>query len=60
MPKYIIWYKKEVEAQDLNKLLRIEKKVPIAFHSIIEKEEINKGELPSLIGFQLENEYEEL
>lgn len=58
MPKYILWYKKEIVAQDLSKALRNEKKSPLRFHSIVEEEEPQPRQLESLIGFQV-NEYEE-
>lgn len=59
MPKYILWYKKEIVAPDLNKALRIEKKEPLKFHSVVEEEEQQPRQLESLIGFQVPNEYEE-
>lgn len=59
MPKYILWYKKEIVAQDLSKALRNEKKARLKFHSIVEEEEPQQRQLESLIGFQVKNEYEE-
>lgn len=59
MPKYILWYKKEIVAPDLSKALRVEKKAPLKFHSIVEDEEPQPKQLESLIGFQVQDEYEE-
>lgn len=61
MPKYIVWYKKEIKATDLNSAIRAERKAPIMFHSIVEEEDRSERELQPLIGFQVatESDYEE-
>lgn len=51
MPKYIVWYKKEIEAKNLKQAINKETKIKPDFHAIEEdKEEIKQG--ASAIGFE--------
>ncbi len=52
MAKFIFWYKKELEAKDVLTAVRKEKKIPVKFHSLEEKED-KKEQLESCIGFQI-------
>lgn len=60
MSKFIFWYKKELEAPDVLTAVRKEKKIPVKFHSLEEKED-KKDQLEPLIGFQIptESDYED-
>lgn len=52
MDKYIVWYKKEIKADNIKQVIIREKKVKAVFHSVVKEkpEKIEQG--VSAIGFQ--------
>jgi len=58
MPKYIVWYKKEVSANNLKQAIHKEAKTKANFHSIQEVEE-RADQLMPAIGFEVEFPYED-
>jgi hypothetical protein len=56
MTKYIVWYKKEITANNIKQCVQKESKIKPLFHSIIEeKEEIKQG--VDAIGFNYNTPY---
>lgn len=58
MPKYVIWYRKDLEARDVLSAVRKEKKIQAQFHSLEEEKESTPQQLEPLIGFQIRDEEE--
>lgn len=52
MTKYIIWYKKEVEAKNLKNAIVKERRIKPSFHSLEEVKESETEQGISAIGFQ--------
>lgn len=53
MPKYIVWYKKEVKAKNIKEAVAKEKRTKAVFHSLVEEEPKDITQGVSAIGFEM-------